>query len=210
MPITASNKSEQWTISASQRVTVDPLLDCLVLLTEHFGSPCSIDSLAAGLPLSGAVITPDLIPQAAARAGLSAKLSRKDLNQISDILLPCILLLKDKKACILRKIDLEQDQAVIQLPETGGEETLTIEGLETLYVGYLFLVKQDYRGDKSFDVHLHDSSTHWLLQSIKDSAPIYRDALIASVLVNLFALVSPLFIMNVYDKEVPNRAFESL
>ncbi|MEH6736381.1 MAG: type I secretion system permease/ATPase [Shewanella sp.] len=210
MPITASNKSEQWTISASQRVTVDPLLDCLVLLTEHFGSPCSIDSLAAGLPLSGAVITPDLIPQAAARAGLSAKLSRKDLNQISEILLPCILLLKDKKACILREIDLEQDKAVIQLPETGGEDTLTIEGLETLYVGYLFLVKQDYRGDKSFDVHLHDSKTHWLLQSIKDSAPIYRDALIASILVNLFALVSPLFIMNVYDKVVPNLAFESL
>jgi len=210
VPKTASNTSEQWTISAAQRVTVDPLLDCLVLLTEHFGNPCSIDSLAAGLPLSGAVITPDLIPQAAGRAGLSAKLSRKDLNQISKILLPCILLLKDKKACILREIDLEQDKAIIQLPETGGEDTLTIEGLETLYVGYLFLVKQDYRGDKSFDVHLHDSKTHWLMQSIKDSAPIYRDALLASVLVNLFALVSPLFIMNVYDKVVPNLAFESL
>ncbi|MCU7375968.1 ABC transporter transmembrane domain-containing protein [Paucibacter sp. O1-1] len=99
---------------------------------------------------------------------------------------------------------------MIQLPETGGESSLTIEELESLYVGYLFLVKQDYRGDKSFDVHLHDNSTHWLLQSIKDAAPIYRDALIASILVNLFALVSPLFIMNVYDKVVPNLAFESL
>ena len=49
-----------------------------------------------------------------------------------------------------------------------------------------------------------------LLQTLKDSAPIYRDALIASVLVNLFALVSPLFIMNVYDKVVPNLAFDSL
>jgi len=61
-----------------------------------------------------------------------------------------------------------------------------------------------------FDIHLHDSNKHWLFQTIKDSAPIYRDALIASVLVNLFALVSPLFIMNVYDKVVPNLAFESL
>ena len=112
MPITASKTSEQWTISASQRVTVDPLLDCLVLLTEHFGSPCSIDSLAVGLPLSGSVISPELVPQAAARAGLSAKLSRKDLNQISDILLPCILLFKDKKACVLREIDLKNDKVV--------------------------------------------------------------------------------------------------
>ena len=104
MSITASKKSDQWTISASQRVTIDPLLDCLVLLTEHFGSPCSIESLSAGLPLSGAVITPELLPQAAGRAGLSAKLSRKDLNQISEILLPCILLLKDKKRMVFKSI----------------------------------------------------------------------------------------------------------
>jgi ATP-binding cassette subfamily C protein LapB len=206
----APNNQEQWTISASQKVTVDPLLDCLVLLTEHFGSPCSSESLTAGLPLNSVNITPDLLPQAASRAGLAAKLSRKDLDQISGILLPSILLLKDKKACILRAFDLEKDKAVIQLPETGGEEVLSIGDLEALYVGYLFLVKQEYRGDKSFDVHLHDNTQHWLWQTVKESAPIYRDALIASVLVNLFALVSPLFIMNVYDKVVPNLAFESL
>ncbi|MGS0692925.1 type I secretion system permease/ATPase [Shewanella sp. 30m-9] len=189
---------------------VDPLLDSLVLLTEHFGSPCSSDSLAAGLPMQGHVLTPELLPQAASRAGLAAKLSRKGLNEISPILLPCILLLKDKKACLLRELDIEQDKAVIQLPETGGKETLSIEELEALYVGYLFLVKQEYRGDMGLDVHLHENKSHWLLQTIKDSAPIYRDALIASVLVNLFALVSPLFIMNVYDKVVPNLAFDSL
>ena len=93
------NSTEQWTISASQRVIVDPLLDSLVLLTEHFGSPCSSDSLAAGLPMQGNVLTPELLPQAANRAGLAAKLSRKGLDEISAIMLPCILLLKDKKAC---------------------------------------------------------------------------------------------------------------
>ncbi|PKG57243.1 ABC transporter transmembrane domain-containing protein, partial [Shewanella sp. GutDb-MelDb] len=210
MTVSASKKTEQWTISASQRVIVDPLLDSLVLLTEYFGSPCSSDSLAAGLPMQGHVLTPELLPQAASRAGLAAKLSRKGLNEITPILLPCILLLKDKKACLLRELDVEHDKAIIQLPETGGEETLSIEELEALYVGYLFLVKQEYRGDMGFDVHLHENKSHWLLQTLKDSAPIYRDALIASVLVNLFALVSPLFIMNVYDKVVPNLAFNSL
>ena len=126
------NSTEQWTISASQRVIVDPLLDSLVLLTEHFGSPCSSDSLAAGLPMQGNVLTPELLPQAANRAGLAAKLSRKGLDEISAIMLPCILLLKDKKACLLRELDIEKDRAVIQLPETGGKETLSIEDLEAL------------------------------------------------------------------------------
>jgi ATP-binding cassette subfamily C protein LapB len=179
-------------------------------MTEYYGSPCSIESLVAGLPLSSAELPPELLPQAAARAGLTAKLSRKGLDQVSAIQLPCILLLKDKKACILRELRTEQQQAVIQLPETGGEQVLTVEELETLYVGYLFLIKQQYRGDLGFDVYRHDNKTHWLLQTLKDAAPIYRDALVASLLVNIFALVSPLFVMNVYDKVVPNLAFESL
>lgn len=66
-------------------MNVDPLLDSLVLLTEYFGSPCSSESLAAGLPLSGTVLSPDLVPQAAGRAGLTAKLTRKGLDQISGI-----------------------------------------------------------------------------------------------------------------------------
>lgn len=210
MQSTASAQSPQWTIPASQRTQADPLLDCLILLTEHFGNPCSADAMTAGLCITGADLSPELVPQAASRAGLSAKLSRKGLDELPSMLLPCILLLKDQKACVLQELNIEQNKAVISIPETGGEELLTIEQLEAIYVGYLFLVKQQYHGDREFDVHLHETHRHWLWQTIKDSAPIYRDVIIASILVNLFALVSPLFVMNVYDKVVPNLAFESL
>ena len=49
---------EQWTINASQKMTNDPLLDSLVLLSEHFGNPCSAEALSAGLPLTNIVLTP--------------------------------------------------------------------------------------------------------------------------------------------------------
>jgi len=205
-----SSAQSQWSINASQRISEDPLLDCLVLLTEHFGNPCSAEALAAGLPLTSSVLSPELLPQAAMRAGLSAKLSRKSLDNIPEMLLPCILMLKDQKACILQSIDFQANIAVISLPETGGEEQLTIEALESVYVGYLFLIKQKYHGDRDFDVHIGDTKKHWLWDTIRESAPIYRDVIIASILVNVFALVSPLLVMNIYDKIVPNLAFESL
>lgn len=205
---TANNK--QWTIKPSQRLAEDALLDCLILLTEHFGNPCSADALTAGLSISGAVLTPELMPQAASRAGLSAKLSQKGLNELPSMLLPCVLLLSDEKACVLQEINFEQDKAIISMPETGGETLLSIAELESLYIGYLFLIKQQYHGDRDFDVHLQGSKKHWLWETIASAAPIYRDVIIASILVNLFALVSPLFVMNVYDKVVPNLAFESL
>lgn len=200
----------QWAINASENVNDDPLLDCLVLLTEHFGNPCSAEALAAGLPLKESVLSPELLPQAAIRAGLSAKLSRKSLDNIPKMLLPCILMLKDKKSCILQSIDFKANKAIISLSETGGKEQLKIEDLESAYVGYLFLIKQKYQADRDFDVHIADTKKHWLWDTIRESTPIYRDVIIASVLVNIFALVSPLLVMNIYDKIVPNLAFESL
>jgi ATP-binding cassette subfamily C protein LapB len=206
----AVKPTPQWTINASQRLTSDPLLDSLVLLTEHFGDPCSAEALTAGLPVTGIHLTPELLPQAASRAGLSAKLVRKGLNELPAMLLPCILMLKDKQACVLQELNLAENSAIITLPETGGEAQLSIEELESNFVGYLFLIKQQYRGDRNFDVHINDSTEHWLWTHLKSASPIYRDVIIASVMVNIFALVLPLFIMNIYDKVVPNLAFESL
>ena len=166
----------QWRINASQRINDDPLLDCLVLLSEHFGNPCSAEALAAGLPLTSSVLSPELLPQAAMRAGLSAKLSRKSIDNIPQMLLPCILMLKDQKACVLQSLDFHNNKVVISLPDTGGEEQLSIEALEAVYVGYLFLIKQKYHVDRDFDVHISDTQTHWLWDTIRESAPIYRDA----------------------------------
>jgi len=205
-----SSAQSQWTINAAQRTSEDPLLDCLVLLSEYFGNPCSAEALIAGLPLTQSVLTPELLPQAALRAGLSAKLSRKSLDNIPKMLLPCVLMLKDQKACVLQSIDFKNNKAVISQPETGGEAALSIEELESVYVGYLFLIKQKYHGDRDFDVHIGNDKKHWLWGAIRQSAPIYRDVIIASILVNIFALVSPLLVMNIYDKIVPNLAFESL
>ena len=40
--------------------------------------------------------------------------------------------------------------------------------------------------------------------------PVFAEVALAAVLINLFALASPLFIMNVYDRVVPNNAFATL
>ncbi len=50
----------------------------------------------------------------------------------------------------------------------------------------------------------------WLWGTLAQSWPIYAEVVLAAVLINAFALASPLFIMNVYDRVVPNRAIETL
>ncbi len=55
-----------------------------------------------------------------------------------------------------------------------------------------------------------NNKSSWFWQIIRHFAPLYLHVGIASLMVNLFALAMPLFVMNVYDRIVPNNAFESL
>ena len=80
--------------------------------------PTSPEALKAGLPLEDGRLTPDLALRAAARAGLSARLVRRELARISDLTLPCILLLEGRGACVLVE-RLAGERASVVLPETG-------------------------------------------------------------------------------------------
>lgn len=76
----------------------DALLSCLVILTRIFGNPKSPAALAAGLPIAGEGMTPDLFLRAADRAGLSANRIKRKIDQVSAMGVPAVLLLKDRKA----------------------------------------------------------------------------------------------------------------
>ena len=51
---------------------------------------------------------------------------------------------------------------------------------------------------------------HWFWKYIKKSRKVYYQVIIASVFINIFALVSSLYIMTVYDRVIPNNATDSL
>ncbi|MCV6609677.1 MAG: cysteine peptidase family C39 domain-containing protein, partial [Amphritea sp.] len=206
-----SQEKFDWIISTGHEQFVDPLLDSLVLLGQYHGTIASVDSLTTGLPLVDNALTPELFPRAAERAGLSARLVAQKLSQIQNLLLPCVLLLKGRRCCVLMAIDEASGTAKLLQPESGtGEIELTLEELEALYSGHLFYIKKKYRFDERSPDVLDTKEEHWFWGTFRKVMPIYRDVLIASFLINLFAIASPLFVMNVYDRIVPNLAFDSL
>lgn len=188
----------------------DPLTDCLVLLTQYFHRPASPNTLTVGLPLVDSKLTPDLFARAAQRAGLTSQIHRRSLDQISGLTLPAILLLKNGQACVATGRDANDLWQVVQ-PESGsGEATLTTEQLEAEYIGQAIFCRPAYR----FDTRPEDAHApvveHWLWDVVKHAWPLYAEVLLASFLLNVFALVTPLFTMNIYDRVVPNQAMETL
>ena len=200
---------EGWQLSPAACVADDPLLGCLLIVARMHNKPASADALTAGLPLVEHRLTPELFIRASVRAGLSAKLVKRPLDAISDLVLPCVLLLEGKGACVL--VGKAAGTARIILSESGsGESAIDLEQLRRLHTGYAIFARPAHR----FDARTAESGVprvaHWFWGVVTQSWPIYGEVLIASLLINLFALVSTLFTMNVYDRVVPNHAVETL
>ena len=191
-------------------VDKDPLLSCLVLLTQYNHRPVSAQVLTDGLPLVDGRLTPKLFLRAASRGGFAAKLAERPLNDIAALLLPAVILLQDEKACILQSMDRDANEAEIVEPETGGVVRMPLKELEALYTGHVIFMRPEFQMSEGSRRELDDRDGHWFWGTLWRSARIYRDVLLASLLINLFVLANPLFVMNVYDRVVPNHAEETL
>jgi len=200
---------QQWTVPPADQN--DPLLSCLMFLTQFYQRPLSAHALTAGMPLENNRLTPELFQRAAERAKLTSKIAKKDLFSIHDQTLPVILLLADQRACILLEW-LEDGLARVVIPESGiGETLVEVAELEELYFGHCIFIKPKYNfSDRAHETLEDDKSKHWFWSTIRQAWPTYSEVLVASFLINLFALASPLFIMNVYDRVVPNNAVDTL
>ncbi|MCO4784805.1 MAG: type I secretion system permease/ATPase [Marinomonas atlantica] len=209
----AKEKKSKWYQHLEKLESVDPLVDCLVSLTKHFDNPYSADGIRSGLPVSDSGMTPELFMRAANKVGFVTRFVKRPIPKIAQVLLPVVLLLEDNQACVLLEIDAENSQAKVFMPESGeGEVYLPLTQLVDLYTGYCFFIRPQFRFDKrsmaAADVQI--GGKHWFWSTLTSSWRIYRDVIIASLLINLFAIASPLFVMNVYDRVVPNNAFDTL
>ncbi len=220
IPDVSENQGDSITIDTIDEAKVEqttskelysPLLDCLVLYTKLNRQPFSKAALIAGLPIDKDNITPEMLSRAAERANLVANIKERHLKDISNLVLPCILTLKNRQACILEEIDLDAETARIILPDAvEGSINIPLKKLEEDYLGFaVYLTTKTHYDQKSEDL-IGFENGHWFWSTLWASKAIYRDVLIASIVINLFILANPLFVMNVYDRIVPNNAIESL
>jgi ATP-binding cassette subfamily C protein LapB len=204
-----------WSVSVKDvdNEAADPLLGALVLLTKHYGRPHSVNALRSGLPLQDKRLTPALFVRAAARAGLSARVSKRELEEIPGMVFPAVLLLKDRDACVLLKRFVENgvQMAEVAFPQSGGGvDAVPMEKIEQLYEGYAVFVKPDFGLKHRAENEEVKTAGDWFWDTLLKFWPTYSQVLLAAVLINIFALASPLFVMNVYDRVVPNHAEETL
>jgi len=199
----------------------DTLLESLVLYTRLFHKPYTAQSLMSGLPVDVNLTeqllfsknsSKSLFSRAASRAGLKTTLIERSIKDILQLQLPLILILSNNNSCILETFVDDKTKAKIIFPgEEPLEEIVEVEELEKEYLGYAFMLKKAfiYDEDNSKNIDLKNHK-HWFWNTLGFSKKIYFDCILASILINLFVLATPLFTMNVYDRVIPNNAQETL
>ncbi|SDO84850.1 type I secretion system permease/ATPase [Desulforhopalus singaporensis] len=209
--IVGKTKEKKWDLRSDSDVIDDPLTDCLVIMAKLHGRPVSRTTLRAGLPLVNNRLTVQLVNRAAQRMGMISRIIKRPLARLTNLEIPCILLLKDNRAAVMVGINKKARMITLVQSESGaGERVVPVKELEEQYSGYAVFVQPEFLAEDRKVTEMTGKRGHWFWGPVISSWRIYRDVILASFLINLFGLASPFFILNVYDRVIPNKAFETL
>ena len=187
------------------------LVDCLAILCHYHDREFSRETLLNGLPLEQGNLTPSGFSRAAKRIGFKTKIVNKALAKINTALLPAILLLEDNQACIITALDNEADQVEVIYPElSDSAAVLSITELSKTAKDAIIYARPEFAFDARSPVLQKLSKDGWFWGVIKECRSLYKDVIISAIALGLLSIAMPLFVMNVYDRVVPNQAVETL
>lgn len=188
--------------------TPDTLLLCLNHIIKYYRFSFSEQTLLSGLPLKEGKLSPFLFVRAALRASLNAKVIERSAKNIKPETLPAVALLDNDKGVILKS---KTEEGVITTvdPVTEKEKIYSsIAEFNEDYSGMIILVKPVL--DQEINMDSFGGGKEWFWGVLRQFKRLYIQVGLAAIFINFTAIVSPLFIMNVYDRVVPNAAFETL
>jgi len=188
----------------------DTLAECLAFLTRFYGRAYTPEQLRAGLPLDAGRLAATSLETACRRIGMVATFDAAPLKDIPRLALPAILTLKDGRAVVLLRF-VKRNRAEVYEPRAGdGTRLVAVDELARLHGGQAVYVRPQFQFDTRSHILDLPRSRSWFWSGIWRNGWIFAYAVLATIVVNILALVSPVFTMAVYDRVVPNAAIETL
>lgn len=190
----------------------DPLAASLTYLAAHHGRAVSREALLGGLPIVDGRLSVALYDRAARRAGLETEAIKRNILDIPAMVLPAVLIMKNGTALIVLGIDTKTQTVKVLDPtvKPSSPRTQDIRAITADYTGYAFLIRAAAEANARAVAAGDLPRNHWFWSVVKVHWRSYGHIALAAFLVNMLALATPLFIMSVYDRVIPNGAIPSL
>ena len=187
---------------------VDTGLACLILVARVHGVAADADQLAHQFGDGGKRFAEDDLLLAARQLGLSAKALAPDPRRLALTPLPAMACDQDGHWFILARVDsaAAASNFLIHDPRAERPQSLSQEAFTARWSGRLILLAS--RASIAGDLARFDFS--WFVPAIVKYRKLLLEVLAVSLVLQLFALVTPLFFQVVMDKVLVHRGFTTL
>ncbi|MGJ0486226.1 MAG: type I secretion system permease/ATPase [Methylomicrobium sp.] len=191
-------------VAAPQSDEIDSGLACLVMVARFHGLAADAAQLAHEFKESGKPFGTVEILLTAKKLGLQAKQVLTDLSRVSHTPLPAVAMGADGEFFVIARAD--EARVLIHDPRTGRPEILPLEVFETRWTSRLIL----FASRASLAAELGKFDFTWFIPAVVKYRKLLLEVLLVSLVLQVFALVTPLFFQVVMDKVLVHRGFTTL
>ena len=188
------------------------IIEHIALTTQLLGAPVSEAALSAEVVRDKKLnVNFHSLKEVLRSHGFENTLSKRDLRDIPSLAVPVVLILHNEEAAVVTQIDGAGANRVFHVRQADGlAQELTYEQLSALYLGFCWFIKPKMVADNRTDLPEYHLPKSWFWQVIWRFKGYYYQVILATFIINFLALVSSLYVMNVYDRVIPNQAYETL
>lgn len=178
---------------------------------EH-GHAFSESALRAALPAGTDFDAPDSIARALATLGLKSRLVAEPLTRVDPAQLPCVLFRRDGSTVLLVEISANgRTFSIVEPANPSLRIDLKRRALKRGFKPEVMLVATDRRvGSGAGGAPERAGPRWWFWGPVRENWSGWSQIVVAALCLNLLSLALPLFVMNVYDRVIPNTAFVTL
>ncbi|MFC0309347.1 type I secretion system permease/ATPase [Gallibacterium melopsittaci] len=189
------------------------IIENLALMTQLLGSPLSVPTLAThSIRRTGNSIDFSVLCEYLRSEGFDNHLSQRALHEIPSLALPVLALLHNEEAVVITNITQDEKgkrvYSITQLDNLTSQ--LSEAELIEKYLGYCWFMKPRLAKDIRSELPEYALPKTWFFKIIWRFKKYYYQVILATFIINSLALISSLYVMNVYDRVIPNQAYETL
>ncbi|OSI18495.1 type I secretion system permease/ATPase [Neisseria dentiae] len=188
------------------------IIEHIALATRLLGAPVSEAALAAEVVRDKKLnVNFHSLSEVLKSHGFENTLSKRTLEDIPSLAVPVVLILHNEEAAVVTKIEGAGRNRKYHVRQADGlSQELDYDQLSILYLGYCWFIKQKMVSDMRSELPEYHLPKSWFWKVIWRFRSYYYQVILATFIINFLALVSSLYVMNVYDRVIPNQAYETL
>ncbi|WP_373766547.1 type I secretion system permease/ATPase [Glaesserella sp.] len=189
------------------------IIEHLSVMTQLLGAHLSSATLTAhATRTDGMGVNFRSLSEYLTSEGFENTLSKRALCDIPALSVPVLLFLKNEEAALVTEIQVDDEgNRLYKLHHPDNlSQWVNENSLSESYLGTCWFVKPRKSVDSRSELPEYNLPKAWFFKVIWRFKKYYYQVILSTFVINFLALVSSLYVMNVYDRVIPNQAYQTL